>query len=161
MKILLLAWALAATCATIALSVFHFANPYPLVQIPDRGHRLFAAPDQKTHDLMVEVISRAGLKPYRTFKAGVHQTLLRDGFTVIAYGENFEKNAISLPVENPLLEARSGQSFLAQKGMTAIISIPSKELGEKLVLLQTSLAWDIVYRLPGRKMPMPQWEKKW
>lgn len=160
MRTLIALWAVVATIVATALGVLHFANPYPLVQVPDRGHRLYAVPDQKTHDLMLSVFKMVGAEPYGTFNAGVHQTLMQDGFTVLAYGESVSA-AISFPTKNPLAAARTAQQFLAGNGVSASVMIPSPELGDKLVVLRLPFGWDIAYRLEGKDMPQPVWEKKY
>lgn len=160
--VLLVVWAVVATIIAFALFVLHFANPYPLVQIPDRGHRLYAVPDRNTHDAMVCVFEDAGMKPYGRFNAGAHQTLMRDGFTVIAYGESISKPAISFPVKNPTVSAKLAQRILTQWGITSSTMMPSPELGGRLVVLQLPhLGWDIAYRLHGKDMPAVEWEWKY
>ncbi|MBU6388333.1 hypothetical protein KGQ72_00405 [Patescibacteria group bacterium] len=161
MNRLVLIWAIATTAIAAALGILHFANPYPLIQIPDKGHRLYATPDERTNDLMVHVFSMAGIKPYGTFTAGPHQTLMRDGVTVLAYGEGIKGAGISFPVDDPMAAATSARKFLAQNGVQSSIMMPSKELGDKLVVLQLPFGWDIAYRLPGKDMPPPVWERKY
>lgn len=149
-----------ATLVAIGLWVLHFRNPYPLIQIPDRGHRLFALPDKRTHDLLLEVLWMAGAPAYGTFFAGVNQTLMMDGFTVLAYGEGIHQPAISIPVENPWKSAAAAQDFLSDQGVHTSLMYPSEELGDKLVLLRLPFGWDIVFRLNGKDMPPPQWIAK-
>jgi len=150
-----------ATVATIVLWILHFANPYPLIQIPDRGHRLFAVPDEPTHDLVLQVFCMAGAKPYGSFMAGVRQTLLSDGYTVLAFGEGIKDAALSFPVADPPNAAKEAQAFLATNGIETSIIRPSPELGDKLVVLQLPFGWDIAYRLPGKDMPRLVWERKY
>jgi len=158
---LVVIWAALATLVATVLGVLHFANPYPLIQIPDRGHRLYAVPDKRTHDAVLEVFKMAGASPYGTFLAGPHQTLMQDGFTVLAWSKGLEKPAISFPVKNPTAAAKAAQAFLAENGMASSILMPSKELVNKLVVLQLPFGWDIAYRLPGKDMPPPVWELKY
>ena len=155
-----LIWAIVATAVATALGVLHFANPYPLIQIPDRGHRLYATPDEHTNNTMAHVFVMAGLRPYGTFTAGPHQMLMRDGFTVLAYGGGIKGAGISFPVDDPMAAAKAAQAFLAENEVKSSIATPSKELGDKLVVLQLPFGWDIAYRLPGKDMPPPVWELK-
>jgi hypothetical protein len=153
-------WALAATILTVAMAFLHFANPYPFIQIPDRGHRLYAVPADR-HALMVEVFRQAGLGSFGTFTtAGARQTLLEDGFTVIASGKTLQMAAVSLPCKDPLSAARSAQALLNENGIeTQIWTPPEKELEGRLVVLKLpSFGWDIAYRLQGKDMPWPKWE---
>ena len=154
-------WAVVATVAFVALAVLHFRNPYPLIQIPDHGHRLFVAPAGQ-HETAVELLRRSGMEPYGTFNAGVCQTLFRDGFTVIASGADMQKAAISIPVNNPEATAQSMRHWLAGRNIAATVFHPpvDKELKGKLAVLQIpSFGWEVAYRLTGRKMPSPKWEK--
>lgn len=158
---LLFVWAVMATVVATALGVLHFGNPYPLIQIPDRGHRLYSVPDERTHNLLLEVFRMAGAQPYGTFTAGVHHTLMMDGFTVLAYGEGIQGAAISFPVAHPRAAAEAAHEFLSERGITASIFVPSMELGDKLVVLRLPFGWDVTYRLQGRNMPQPAWERKY
>ncbi|KKW19949.1 MAG: hypothetical protein UY63_C0004G0034 [Parcubacteria group bacterium GW2011_GWA2_51_10] len=153
-------WAAIATVIAAALTVLHFDNPYPLVQVPDRGHRLYAVPAAQ-HALVVDILKRSGLRPFGTFTAGIRQTLFEDGMTVIASGAGVEKAAISLPVENPQKKAEEMKKVvLAEFGIeTQLWTPPDPELKDKLVVLKSAnLPLDFAYRLPGNKMPWPKWE---
>ena len=48
---------------------------------------------RKEEELISHLFRQAGLAPFGTFTAGVRQTLLRDGFAVIALGEGLQKAA--------------------------------------------------------------------
>jgi len=162
-KWMLVLWAVFITVYAAGLTVLHFSNPYPLVQIPDKGHRLFSFPNQEVHDLFVGVLNESGLRPYGTFQAGgINQTLLEDGITVLAYGGTIKKPAISVPVSDPVGMATTMSLSLSLRGMGSEIFIPGPEIQNKLVVLE--LSWspvDIVYRLQGRDMGNPHWIKKY
>jgi hypothetical protein len=154
-------WAVISTAVAAGLCIFHFANPYPLLQIPDWGHRLFAVPGKQEEELILHLFRQAGLAPFGTFTAGVRQTLLRDGLTVIALGEGLQKAAVSPPCNDPVAEAQRGRALLAAGGVeTEIWTPPETELAGSLVVLKLPAAfgWDVAYRLPGRDMPRPKWE---
>ncbi len=159
MNTLVQVWASVATIIALGLGILHFANPYPLIQIPDRGHRVFLASSKEAHRAVLEVLEvTAGVGSYGTFFAGVHQTLMRDGFTVIAWG-TAERSAISYPVENPLSAATRAAKIFKQLGIEVTITQPSPEQGEKLILVALpTVGFDIVYRLQGKDMPRPKWE---
>lgn len=158
----ILIWAVLATIAALALLILHFANPYPLIQIPDRGHRIYALPDPHATAVMTEILAMTGLQPFGIFVAGgIYQTMMRDGNTVLAYGDGL-RNAISLPVSNPTVAAMEARDELARKGVMGTIFIPpGKHMGTIVVLkLPQEFGWDIAYRLPGHRMPKPRWTKK-
>ena len=159
MQILLFAWASFATLVALVLGILHFCNPYPLVQIPDRGHRLYAVP-QAWHETIVELLQRSGMSPYGTFNFGVRQTLFTDGFTVIASGEHLQGAAISIPVDDPEGMAKDMCAWLQEKGIQASVFHLDKALEGKLVVLRLpqEFGWEIAYRLTGRKMPHLEWE---
>ena len=153
-------WAIIATTVSLCLAIWHCANPYPLIQFPDWGHRLYAVPSEH-HAVMLELLRQSGLEPFGTFTAGVRQTLFRDGFTVIASGQGLQKAAMSLPCSDPLMQAQRAQAVLSRNGIeTEIWTPPEKDIEGKLVVvkLPTSFGWDIAYRLPGKDMPSPKWE---
>ena len=151
-------YAICVSVAVVALAILHFWNPYPLIQIPDRGHRLFAVPKDLHMDI-VQLLKIAGCKPFGTFTAGVRQTLFRDGFTVIASGEAIQSAAISLPVNDPQHQALFAAEFLRRRGVAAVLWQPPEEnLRGRLFVLKLPFGWDLAYRLAGSNMPLPKWE---
>lgn len=155
---LMMVWAVCATIGMVVFGTLLFANPYPLFQIPDWGHRLYGVPAEQ-HAVFVELFRRAGIPPFGTFTAVVRQTLLRDGFTVIASGEHMRKAAISIPTSDPRKAAEDAKAFLAQNGISAgVFDPPETGLKDKLVLLRLpdDLGWDIAFR--RSIMPTPKWE---
>jgi hypothetical protein len=143
-----------------ALTILHFANPCPLIQIPDRGHRLFVVPADK-HDIIARGLNNAGLRRYRTFNAGgIRQTLMADGYTVIASGPTITGGAVSLVSKDPSESAAGLQLYLRAYGIETDIRRPP-DLDGKLVVVALPLGFglsEVAFRLPGAKMPSPNWE---
>ena len=162
LTLVLALYAAITTLALVALGVFHFNNPFPLIQIPDYGHRIFRVLNQERHDLLVKILASAGLYPYGTFKTGeVRQTLLKDGVTVIMQSGPDLKDAISLPVKDPFAQAKMTFAALSSAGCASEIICPDPKLGSKLVVVKTPVGMpDFAYRLPGHKMPRIKWEKR-
>jgi hypothetical protein len=160
MRIIWIAWSILSNIALAMLALYVFANPFPLVQLNEHGHRIFAVP-AAMHGTAVSLLERSGLKPYGTFTAGVRQTLFVDGFTVIASGAGLQKAAISVATNDPLGLSRRVQAFAASQGIpTSLWHPPEQALQGKLVVLKlpAEFGWDIAYRLPGMRMPPPEWE---
>lgn len=154
----LVVWATFATIGFGVMLLWNFAHPYPLIQIPEFGHRLFGVP-KEYHDAMVRQLQRDGLEPFGTFTAGVRQTLFRDGMTVIASGNGMQTSAISLPTENPAQSAQAARSYLLSQGIETILWEPNDpEFKGKICVVILPWGFGIAYRLPGRKMPLPKWE---
>lgn len=146
------------TVAFLAVSVLHFANPNPLIQIPDRGHRIFTVPEQY-RSVTLSVLGHFYERPWGTFTAGTKQTLLSDGFTVIASGKDMQSAALSIPVDNPEVAAAQVRAMYRAAGVrTTVWEPPEAELQGKLVVVQLPFGWDIALRLPGQNMPYPKWE---
>lgn len=153
------AWAVLATAVAAALGVLHFANPYPLVQIPDNGHRLYFVPAQH-RDAAIALLKLSGMDPFGTYTAGVRQTLFDDGVTVIATATDAQRAGISRVTHEPRGMAQIAKNMLHDAGIESTIRIPPEpELRDKLVVLKIpAFGWDIAYRVPGHKMPWPVWE---
>lgn len=154
-------WAVIATAATIALGILHFANPYPLIQVPDRGHRLYFVPASERATAVKLLAHFSDLKPFGTFTAGVRQTLFSDGVTVVATAMDTSRAGISTVTAKPSEQAEKARIFLRSRGVDAIIwNPPERELEGKLVVLKIpSFGWDLAFRIPGQQMPWPRWEK--
>lgn len=151
-------WAVTATAIAAALGILHFANPYPLVQVPDRGHRLYFVPENQ-RETVLAVLALAGVSPFGTFNAGVKQTLMRDGFTVLASGPVSAKAALSLPVDDPRATAEQAHVILETNGVRSAVEQPDPQLAGKLVVVHMlDIGWDLAFRLPGYEMPAPKWE---
>jgi len=153
------AWAWMATLAAGALALIHFAHPWPLYQIPDRGHRIIAVPERH-RVAVVEALRVAGLAPYGTFTAGVKQTLMWDGLTVVASGQGLGSCAISLPVGDPTTAAKHAQQIFLRHDIKSTAFEPPGLEG-KLTVVKLPFGLDIAYRVHGSKMPSPEWQDKW
>jgi len=152
-------WASLTTFLSVALAVLHFAHPWPLYQIPDRGHRILPVPEQH-RVAVVGALVVGGLKPYGTFTAGLKQTLMWDGFTVVASGKGVQSCAISLPVDNPAAAAKRAQGVLLRHGIKTTAFEPP-DLKGKLTVVQLPFGLDIAYRLPGSRMGGVEWQRRW
>ena len=71
-------WATVATIVAAVLFMLHFDNPFPLFQVPDKGHQILGVPEQY-RVTVVRALGIGGLQPYGTFLAGIKQTLMDDG----------------------------------------------------------------------------------
>ena len=157
---LLTIWALAAT-----ILVF-WRNPLPF---PDRGHRVFGVQDERARKVVVAGLKEiGGLSPRFTFDSGpIHQTLMWDNTTVIAYFDQafltqkgLASNAISLAVEDPNATAASFAQYLRVRGgySSVVVRDPDTNLPPNHIALVTSNAfddWILVFRRSILNMPTP------
>ena len=154
------AWGSVATILAGALALVHFAHPLPLYQIPDRGHRILAVPEEKYRVPVIEALMVGGLNPYGTFTAGLKQTLMWDGFTVVAAGQGLGSCAVSLPVDDPSEAAKRAQRALLKHGVRSTTFDPP-ELKGKLSVVKLPFGLDIAYRVHGSQMPPITWQSRW
>lgn len=150
-------WAIIATAVAAALAILHFANPYPLMQIPEKGHRHLQTTSEY-HDAVVEILRLSGARPWRTFRLyGVRQTLFDDGITVVSSGDGVRPGgAASFTAKDTLRAALRAKTFLLGRGIESEIWAP----GETLAVVRLSVGGEIAYTLPGREMKKApvQWE---
>ncbi|MDT4955977.1 MAG: hypothetical protein QOJ02_4115 [Acidobacteriota bacterium] len=159
-------WAAIATLWALAASILHFSIPLP---IPDRGHRLYGVKDESARKVVVEMLQNVcHLKERFTFDSGpTHQTLMRDGLTVINYLDpeiqvtfNMAGTGLSIPVKDPQLAATKAVNFLRESGYAAELinnidpDLPSNHLA--LIKSNAFDGWVLVFRLPLIKMPLPK-----
>jgi hypothetical protein len=128
-------------------------NPLPF---PDRGHRCFAVPDEKTAKLVVSILAKFGrLKEHFTFDPEqTHQTLLSDNTTVIISqdeGHNpiLALNSLSIVVSNPKKSAQEAAHLLKTAGFETYVHLSAMpEIEGKVVILESDafLSWVLVFR---------------
>jgi hypothetical protein len=83
---------------------------------------------------MVELLRRAGLRPFGTFHAVVGQTLFPDGFTVIASGPGLQKAGISIPSDDPGRAGDDAKMFSGEHGIIASIQNLSELFNEPITV---------------------------
>jgi hypothetical protein len=161
---ILVLWAILGTMWAIVMTCFLFyRNPLPF---PDQGHRLYGVPDDKARQVVVQILEEVGgLDEHFTFDAEpVHQTVMWDGKTVIAYfdkeAESIPQNGMSIAVSNPRASAEQTVSMLKKAGYEAHWQDNIwKGMPENTLILVQSNAfkgWGLVYRLSALKMPYPK-----
>lgn len=155
-------WAVIATVVAVFLFVLHFVNPLPLFQFPDLGHRIIAVPEEY-RVAVVQALQLGDLRPYGTFTAGIKQTLMGDGRTVVASGGGMRPGGvISLPVFDPETKALAAQELLESYGIHTTIRTPEdSQLIGKIAVVRLPFGVDIVYRVSAHKMPYPKWQDDW
>jgi hypothetical protein len=159
--VITLIWAVTAT-------IFVFRNPLP---IPDRGHRLFGVSDERAQDVVIDILSAAGLSPRFRFRTGpALQSLFWDNETVIhlvdataAVQSGLNGTGISLPVSDPRRAATEAIHSLQGAGFTAefVTGFDDYLPPDHLLIVKSSAfpSWVLVFRRHVVNMPRPKFQK--
>jgi hypothetical protein len=132
----------------------------------DKGHRFFAAKDEKAQKIIVEILKDNGLKPWKTFKVGfTTQVIMDDKETVIGcFSEdvgNKPKHVISMAVKNPENAVQRAWEKSFNNVYEAKVERPLG-IETPFHLLKTELFLEgggIAFRKHIFKMPKPHWIK--
>lgn len=153
--VLLGVWAISATILLFG------RNPLP---VPDRGHRLYAVPNERARDAALQVFKLAGVRGAVRFRTGPSdQTVLSDNTTTlhILSGDSGQSgNGVSLVVRNPARAAEEAVAILCQAGFSAqrlqtgaVSGLPSDEL--VVITSDAFTGWALGFRRHQLKLPRP------
>lgn len=150
----------------LSIGFFIFERNVPVFE---KGHRVFAVPNDDAVKALVEITAMHGLKENFTFNGGTNQqTLLTDNATVFIKHDPSVTgilSGLSLPSGDPIESARKAQEILTSQGFTAIVTpeeIPTNSGLVTFCFLESDacIGWKILFRPHAMDLGTPPGKTK-